>query len=147
MSNEANMKKVQEAMEMQQKMALGSDLHHELHIDYTSTEGTHYKGVVVVKRPNARDIMRMGGLKSQYLGDGGVTDLKLVDNGVKFLAHVIATLVVVTVKRPDWIKKVDEVLDTDILYHVYDQYNEWETQFRTAAQAAAADDSDATAGA
>lgn len=136
---EENKRKVAEAMAFQQQVSQGSALEKREDIDYTTSEGNHYKGTVVFKKPSAMDMMKLGGLKSEYLRRGGATDLRLVDVPVRQLAQVMATLSVVLVKRPEWLADVTEVSDLDILYHVYDKFDEWERQFRRTVQPTAAD--------
>lgn len=132
--NEGNMEKIREAMELHQKVQQGGNLKEGVPIDFTSMTGKVYKGVVVFKLPNMMDYMKMGGLKSEFLRLGGAKDIKLVDDSIKFMAHVMSTLEVVLVKRPEWLLKLDEVLEPDVLYHVFYKYEEWENSFRSPVQ-------------
>jgi hypothetical protein len=145
--NSANMEKIQEAMKMHAQVAQGGELTHSVPVDFTSSEGRNYKGTVVFGKPTAMDVMKMGGLKSEFLRLGGAKDAQLVDQGIKFLAHVMATLSVVLQKRPEWLADVTKVSDLDLLYHVHDLYEEWESQFRKPVQRAVSDDTETTEGA
>lgn len=144
---EENKRKVLEAMEMQNKVSQGNALEHREDIDFTSEEGNHYQGTVVFKKPSAMEMMKIGGLKSEMLRLGGATDIRLVDGLIRQLAQVMATLSVVIVKRPEWLADVTKITDLGILYHVYDKFDEWESQFRRAVQQANADTGEATEGA
>lgn len=142
--NTENMAKVREAMSMQKQIAQGGELQYGIPIDYTSSEGKNYTGTVVFKKPNTMDLMKIGGLKSEFLRLGGTQNLNLVDPGIKYLAHVMATLSIVLHKRPEWLADVTKMDDLDVVYHVHDKYEEWESQFRKPVQGANADDSSAT---
>lgn len=131
LGNEANMEKVRSMMEQQVgQVNIGGALTHSVDIDYTSEFGNHYTGKVVFKKVNMKDIMRMGAIKSEILREAGVRDSRLVDNSVLFMATVLSTLQVVAVQRPAWLLKPENVEEADVLYHVYDKYEEWENSFR-----------------
>ena len=144
--NAENMAKVREAMRMHEQIQQGGKLEHAVEVDYISSEGNEYKGIVVFKRPTTMDLMKMGGLKSEFLRLGGAQNINLVDTGIRFLAHVMATLSVVLVKRPEWLKDVTKVEDTDILYHVHDLYEEWSNSFRKTVSGEPTSDSSASEG-
>lgn len=132
--NEENMAKIRELRNMQEateEVKLGAEATNTVIIDYVSEYGNHYKGAIVFKRPSVMEFMKMGGIKSEILRLNGVQDLKLVDAGVKYMAQVMATLKTVAVKRPEWLINIDNVKDTDLLFHVYEQYTAWEDSFRT----------------
>lgn len=137
-----NMEIVKNAMQVRDEVAQGSALTHAVPMDFVSDEGVHYTGVVVFKRPGAMDIMKVGGLKSEFLRMGGARDLSLVDNTVKILAHVMATLSVVLDKRPPWLEDVTQVRDVSVLYEVFDAYDAWERSFRKPIQGDASADSE-----
>jgi hypothetical protein len=98
-----------------------------------SDMGTRYTGTVVFKRPSVMDYMKMGAAKSEILRNSGVRDLTLVDSGVKLMAQIIGTLKTVVVKSPEWLVRIDDVEDTDLLFHIYGEYQEWERSFRVSA--------------
>jgi len=133
--NEANLAKVRQLMAQNQQVQQGGNMTHGIFIDYVSQEGNHYTGTVVVKRPTVMDYMKMGGLKSEYLRQAGVQDANLVDDTVKILAHALATLKVVVVKCPEWLMDMDNIREIDVLYHVFDKYEEWDYSFRKPVQA------------
>ena len=143
--NEENMTKVREAMELHKQMQLGGELKEGVTIDYVSLFGNHYKGVVVFKKPTVRDYMRIGALESEYFRQAGVKDIELVDPVTKDLAHMISTLSVVAVKRPEWLLKLDEVEEIDVLTHVFNKFMEWMNSFRKPFQGTASDDSETSA--
>ncbi len=147
--NEQNMAQIREAMANQtaDQVRQGGDLEHAVPIDYTSYFGNKFVGTVVFKKPNMADYMKMGGIKSEYLRLGGVQDIKLVDESVKFMAHVLATLSVVLVKRPEWLLDLAKVEEPDVLYHIFDKFEEWENSFRKSVQGTTTPDSQASEGA
>jgi len=128
--NSANMEKVKELMAKADQIKLGGELKAGVTIDFVSDFGTNFSGNVIFKRPTMGDYVRIGALKSEYLREAGAVDLKLVDNIVKFMAHVMATLSVVVVKCPEWLADIEKAQEPDILYHVYEKYEEWEKSFR-----------------
>lgn len=132
--NEKQMKEVRELMQKEtaEQVNLGSKATNTVYIDYTSEYGTEYKGNIVFKRPGLMDTMKMGAHKSEILRLAGVKDLSMVDSGVKFMAQIIATLKTVIVKSPEWLVRIETVEDTDLIFHVYDEYNKWELSFRKA---------------
>lgn len=148
--NEQNLQKVQELRrqhelkEQADKVNLGNGFTSGVHIDYTSVFGTEVKGWVEFKRPSMLEYMQMGGLKSEILRQAGVRDINLVDNQIKFMAHVISTLKTVIVKSPEWLLNIDNVKEPDILYHVYGKYEEWEDSFRKPSESKSEGDSEAT---
>jgi hypothetical protein len=131
-TNEQNMAKVREMMvkNTAEQVNQGAEAQAGVPINYTSDYGKQYTGNVVFKRPSVMDFMKMGGIKSEILRTAGVKDVALVDGGVKFMAQVIATLKTVIVKSPEWLVNIDGVKDTDLLFHVYGKYEEWEDSFR-----------------
>jgi hypothetical protein len=130
LGNEENMAKVKALMEQAQQVNVGSELQNGVDIDFTSADGNVYRGKVVFKRPSVMDYMKMGALKSEIFRLAGVKDLNLVDPTVKFMAHVIATLKTVVVKRPEWMLDIDNMQEPEVLYHVYGKYEVWEDSFR-----------------
>lgn len=130
--NEKNMEKVREMMKQEtaDAIAQGSKATNTVFIDFTSDYGNLYQGNVVFKRPGVMDIMKMGAHKSEILRLAGVRDMNMVDQGVKYMAQVIATLKLVVLKSPEWLVRIETVEETDLLFHVFDKYNEWERSFR-----------------
>jgi hypothetical protein len=128
--NEDNLAKVRALMDQAQEIGLGSKKQGELPIDFVSEEGNQYTGLIVVKRPNTMDYMKMGAIKADILRQNGVTDLKLIDDGVKFMAQMLATFQVVIVKCPTWFLKPEAIEEVEILYHVYAKYELWLDSFR-----------------
>lgn len=128
--NEANMAKIQQLMAQAQEVNIGADLQNGVDIDFTSADGNVYQGTVVFKRPSVMEYMKMGALKSEIYRVAGVKELQLVDNTVKFMAHVIATLKTVIKKKPEWLLDIDNMQEPEVLYHVYGKYEVWEDSFR-----------------
>ena len=135
-TNAENLAKVREAMnqvkvgQVADQVANGGAETYVHVFDYTSPSGNEYKGAIEFKRPNMKDIMRIGGLKAQTFADAGITDLELVDSSVRLLGHITAYLKVVVVKSPPWFFNIDEIADMDIIYEVYEAFREWEDSFR-----------------
>lgn len=144
--NEDNMAEIRRTMEAHRKAQAGGELKEGEYIDYVSEEGNEYKGTVVFKKPTMEDFMRMGGIKSEIFRRAGVKDLALVDEAIKFMAHVISTLEIVIFKRPEWLMKIGEIKESDVLYHVFGRYQEWEESFRKPVPTRASEDSAATTG-
>lgn len=144
--NKENMDKVREmiANAQAEEIRLGGKLQTGVPIDYTSAFGKRYTGTVIFKRPTMQDYMRMGALKSEYLRRAGVVDIKLVDATVKEMAQVMATLSTVVVKCPEWLVDLEKIEEADVLYHVYDKYDEWENSFRKPSEGEPTGDSPAT---
>lgn len=134
--NEESMAKIQELMAQQkvmekaQEVNLGGELRNGVLIEYVSSFGNTYKGWVEFKRPTAFEYMMMGAEKSEILRRAGVRDRSLVDNSIVFMAHVMATLSKVIVKAPEWLLDIEGVKETDVIYHVYAKFEEWEDSFR-----------------
>jgi hypothetical protein len=137
--NEANMEKVREMMAQTKRaedVKLGAELEKGVFIDFVSAYGTVFKGTIVFRRPTAMDFIRMGAVKSRLLGSFGVVDLRLVDMTVKHLAQCMAVIKSVTVKAPTWLLTdkgeidVENIKEFDLLYHIHDKYEEWDSMFR-----------------
>lgn len=142
--NEENMRKIQEAMTMADQVKLGGNLKSAVAIDYTSETGNEYTGDVLFKRPTALDYIKMGAIKSEFLRTAGAVSLILVDESVKYMAQVMATLKVVVVKCPEWLLSIEKVADIDALYHVYEEYQKWDNSFRKPVQSPDSGDSKAS---
>ena len=146
--NSENLAKVREAMAKAQvsqvadQVNAGDNTTHTETINFTSSFGNTYQGQVVFKRPNALDLMRIGGLKAQYFSEAGITNLEIVDNSVRLLAHVLAHLKVLVLKCPAWLFDVDKVDDMELIYEVYGKYRDWEDSFRKVVPTAQAGDSE-----
>lgn len=145
--NEENMEKVRKAMEMQKMVQSAGNLNEGVPIKYTSYEGNLYEGVVVFKKPTMADYMKMGAIKAEIFKEAGVTELSLVDESVKFMAHSMATLSVVAIKRPEWLLDLQAVKESDVIYHVYGKYEVWENSFRKPIQGTKVGDTASTEGA
>ena len=130
MPREENLAQVRELMTGADQIRLGGELKAGVTIDYVTDFGTEIKGNVVFKRPTMADYMKIGAAKSEYLRKAGVVDANLVDNTIKFMAHVMATLQIIVVKCPEWLMDLNTIQEADILYHVFDQYEVWEKSFR-----------------
>lgn len=128
--NAENMAKVKELMASAGQVRLGGELKAGVFIDYETELGTQIEGNVLFKRPTMGDYLKMGAIKSEYLRNAGVVNIQLVDNTVKYMAHVMATLAVVVVKCPEWLMDLNSIQEADILYHVFGKYEEWEKSFR-----------------
>lgn len=134
--NEENMKKVQELMNKANQVNLGDKLTHGVPIDFTSAYNTTYKGTIVFKRPSMQDYMKMGTLKAQFLGSNGIVNPMLIDDTIRYMAQCMSTLMVVIEQAPSWLLDdkgnidVSSIKEPDLLYHVYDKYEEWEENFR-----------------
>ncbi|AKG36085.1 hypothetical protein [Paenibacillus durus] len=122
--------KEQNIADIGKKVAAGGKLNEAEVLDFESAEGNRYKGVLVFKKPTMADLMKIGGLKSEFLRTAGVQDARLVDNDILFTAHMLATLEVVLVKRPEFLFKLNEVKESDLIFHVYGKYQVWEASFR-----------------
>lgn len=148
--NTENMEKVRALMNTAKEVNLGGELRNIVPIDYTSQFGTKFTGKIEFKRPTMQDYMKMGALKAQYLGAYGVVDMRIVDGTIKFMAQVMSTLKVVVVKAPAWLVgaggtiDVENVQEPDVLYHIYDLYEQWELSFRKSVQDDVQADSQAT---
>lgn len=147
--NEENMETVRELMAQAQAVNLGGNHTEGIPVDFTTEFGTHYTGSVVFKRPTMQDYMKMGALKAQYLGQGGTVNKYLIDDTIKFMAQVMSTLKVVVVRAPAWMIKdkkisVEHFQEPEILYHLYDLYEQWEDSFRKPVQDELPGDSQAT---
>jgi arabinogalactan endo-1,4-beta-galactosidase len=145
--NEENMDAVKAAMTAHQQVQLAGNLKEGVPIDFTSLEGNRYTGVIVFKKPDMFDFMKMGARKSEILRMAGVKDLYLVDEPIKYMAHVISTLEIVATKRPEWLLKPTEIKEPELLYHVFGKYSEWENTFRKDLPRVSTDDSEASEGA
>ena len=93
------------------------------YIKFKSASGRIYEGKVTFKRPTIADRSRIGVIKARY------SEGLQVDTKTDILHEAMATLDVVCVEKPDWLKW-EELEDDDVLYHVFLQYKEWETFFR-----------------
>jgi hypothetical protein len=142
--NAQNMVKVQELIAKSEEVRLGGELKTGVAIDYTTTAGNTYTGTVVFKRPTMLDYMKMGALKSEYLRLAGVVELSLVDISIKRIAQVMAVLGTVIVKSPEWLLNISNVVESDLLYHVHDKYEDWEKSFRKPSDTETSGDSSAT---
>lgn len=147
LGNEEAMDEVRRTMEAHKKAVAGSELKEGEYIDFISTEGNVYEGTVVFKKPSMADFMRMGAIKSEILRRAGVKELALLDPTVDFMAHVLSTLEVVLFKRPEWLLKLEQVNESDVLYHVYGRYQTWADSFRQPVPTRATEDSKTAAGA
>ncbi len=116
--------------EIRENIAAGGKFNEAEVLDFESAEGNVYKGVLVFKKPTMADLMRIGGLKSEILRTAGVQDARLVDNDILFTAHMLATLEVVLVKRPEFLLNLNQVKESDLIFHVYGKYQVWEASFR-----------------
>ncbi|MGG1673516.1 hypothetical protein ACIFOE_23320 [Paenibacillus sp. NRS-1783] len=121
---------VQAAVEAAQKVRAGGELKEGEALDFTSSEGNHYSGVLVFKKLNMADLMKIGAIKSEMLREAGVKEVQLVDNDILFMAHVISLLEIALYKRPECLLKLKEIKEPDLLFHVYDKYQVWEAEFR-----------------
>lgn len=128
--NHENMDVVRKLMDNAEQVRLGGDLKTGVPINYTSLDGNKFEGTVVFKRPTMQDYMKIGALKSEYLRQAGVVDVRLVDLVVKEMAQILALFKVVIVKCPSWLMDVDKIQEADVLYHVYEKYEAWEDSFR-----------------
>jgi hypothetical protein len=128
--NAQNMSKVQDLIAKSEQIRLGGELKTGVVINYTTTEGNTYTGTIIFKRPTMQDYMKMGALKSEYLRLAGVVELTLVDLSIKRIAQVMAVLGTVIVKCPEWLLDISTIVESDLLYHVHDKYDEWENSFR-----------------
>lgn len=110
---------------------LGNKLTTTISVDFTSMEGNRYVGDITFKKPDVMTMLKAGAIKAQILKEAGITDMTLVDPIVSTMATVIASLDVVLVgSRPDWVKDIKKVGESELLYHIYDLYMEWQDSFR-----------------
>lgn len=141
-TREQNLAKIDELMEKAKLNGLASKINsgnntQELSIHFEAANGKIYDGVVVVKRPNMRDIIRIGVIKADIIqkeaekaGIRGKLDIALVDATVKIIATWIAELSVVVVKSSPWFANIMDIEDLDLVEHVYSQYTDWLDSFR-----------------
>ncbi|MGF6354073.1 hypothetical protein ABIE27_001983 [Paenibacillus sp. 4624] len=120
----------QAAIETAQKVRAGGELKEGELLDFTSTEGNHYTGVLVFKKLTMADLMKSGAIKSEILREAGVQDVRLVDTDILFMAHVISVLDVALHKRPECLLKLKEITEPDLLFHVFGLHQMWEAKFR-----------------
>lgn len=136
----------QAAIETAQKVRAGGELKEGEILDFTSSEGNHYSGVLVFKKLNMADLMKIGAIKSEMLRVAGVQDIQLVDNDILFMGHVISTLEIALDKRPECLLKLNEITEPDLLFHVYGKYQLWEATFRKDFRNSRENNSEDTAG-
>ena len=120
----------QAAIETAQKVRAGGELKEGELLDFTSTEGNHYTGVLVFKKLTMAELMKSGAIKSEILREAGVQDVRLVDTDILFMAHVISVLDVALHKRPECLLKLKEIKEPDLLFHVFGLHQMWEAKFR-----------------
>jgi hypothetical protein len=120
----------QAAIETAQKVRAGGELKEGESLDFTSSEGNHYTGVLVFKKLDMADLMKIGAIKSEILREAGVKDVQLVDNDILFMAHVISVLEIALYKRPECLLKLKKITEPDLLFHVYGKQQLWEAEFR-----------------
>ncbi|WP_311080961.1 hypothetical protein [Paenibacillus polymyxa] len=134
------------ATEAAQKVRAGGELKEGELLDFTSSEGNHYTGVLVFKKLDMADLMKIGAIKSEMLREAGVQEVQLVDNDVLFMAHVISLLEIALYKRPECLLNLKKIKEPDLLFHVYGKYQIWEASFRKDFRNTPEDNSKATAG-
>ncbi|WP_025684576.1 hypothetical protein [Paenibacillus maysiensis] len=139
-------KAVLEAVKTAERVRAGGELKEGELLDFNSSEGNHYTGVLVFKKLTVAEVMRAGAIKSEMLREAGVQDVQLVDTDVHFMAHVVSFLEVALAKRPECLLKLKEITEPDLLYHVYGKYQVWEASFRKDFRNTPEDNSKATAG-
>lgn len=137
---EENLKKIEEMQKLSgiaAKINQGSRLTKEICVNYVGDNGTKYEGVVVVKRPNVGELIRIGVLKAdmiqnqaEALGIKGRVDLNLIDTTIKLIATWVAELSVVVVQSSPWFANLNEIEDLGLLEHVYRRYTDWLDSFR-----------------
>jgi hypothetical protein len=120
----------------------GNTFSEGVEINFTSESGQTYKGIIDFKRATVKDYMNIGAKKSEYLRRAGVQDITLVDGSVKYIAQIVSTLEVLVTECPDWFKNIDSIEDIDLLYHVYDKFDQWDSSFRRKQDAEPAGDTD-----
>jgi hypothetical protein len=143
-TREANLAKLRA---MGQAVRAGSNFTTDLEIDYTSEFGEHYTGTVTVHKPNMGETLKIGVLRGQILkqsmGDDMVP-LDLIPTEIQFFAMIVATLKVVVDKCPDWLLNPEEVMEADLLAHVYKKVQDWQNSFRKSSGAEPDGDSEAS---
>lgn len=149
--NEENLAQVRALMETSQQVQLGNQLNVGVPIDFKSPyEGKHYTGTIVFKRPSMMDYMKIGTLKAQYLNENGFVNINMVDQTIKYMSQAMATLKVLTVKAPAWLLNgqglidIETIQDPELVFYLFDLYEEWENTFRSPVQDAKGGDSEAT---
>lgn len=129
-TREENMRIVREARRMHEEVQQAGDLKEGVPINFTTLDGQSYKGVVVFKRLDIRDYMRLGGIKAQIYADAGLENTDLLDSSFKVLANALATLSVAIVQRPEWLLDLFKIREPELLFHVFQKYEAWERSFR-----------------
>lgn len=140
-------KNLAEIRKLGEQVRKGGGLTHELSIDFTSGRGQRYQGTIVVRRPTMKDYLQMGIKKAQMLKDQAGKDgvpPELIDPNIHMLAHMLSTFEVVVEKCPEWFIHPEEVLDFDLLDHIFTKYEDWLANFRVQNAAEAARDSEVT---
>lgn len=130
-SREENLEKVKE---LQSQVKQGNNLQKEIHVDFESRSGNHYKGTVVVHRPSIGEHMKIGAEKARiletYAQEHGLRFISSIDAEMQMLANIMATLKFVVDQKPDWLTDFESMYDYDVLIHVYNQYTVWLENFR-----------------
>lgn len=95
-----------------------------VNLDFTDIDPT-FVGNVVFHYPSQMERMSIGVQRAQLLGGNIDVDVQTGN-----LAHIIATLDNVMDSKPDWFDVYSPQLEYEILEAVYDEYAEWERNFR-----------------
>lgn len=160
--NEENLKKIQEAraqaeiLRAQETVDLineGGDGVTRIPIDFTTERDKNFKGVIGFKHMTMFDFARAGAEKSRMFIEAGITTPEqrlLVDATVQFLIHVVSNLTVAIVDAPAWLKDKQGNLaiegndHMDLIFHIYDKYEEWQNSFRKPSEADGTEDNQAS---
>lgn len=131
---------MKDQFEMEDNILLGHQLRHEIKIDYVGSIGKKYEGRIIVKRPSIGDYLKIGALKASYIKQPvGVDpetkrpiypDLMFIDNEIKAIAQMLATLQVVVVKAPSWFANLEKIDEFELINIIYTEYEEWLNSFR-----------------
>ncbi len=127
-------------MDTETQIGLGANLTHEILVDYIDAYDDHFKGKIVIRRPNMQDYLKMGALKASYLkqavGKDPTTketiyaDPNFIDHTIKMMAQFISTFKVLVVKCPKWFDEPEKLNDFGLLDHIYFEYEVWLNSFR-----------------
>lgn len=117
----------EQLVELGKQIIQGKKRTHTTQIDLRHIN-PEYIGTFVFHYPSLMEQMQIGVIKSRLLGGVPVNSVDVLTDNI---AHMTATLQVVTDSAPDWFK-LEELDDYEVLDHVYEAYAQWRDSFRQA---------------
>lgn len=100
-------------------------LHSKTHTFEIDVDG--YKGEFIVKYPSLIEQIKIGTLLSKLTEGIDAKQLDIITNNISFM---VATLMVVIVKSPEWFN-LDNLYDYTVLDEIYTKYADWANSFRS----------------